>query len=177
VSRKTLERCGSRKIMAGCVFRKTMAVCVQEDPDRMWVQEDPGRMYVHEYPGRMCVQEDPSRMWVQEDPRLFRRTVHSTPCKRLRTFEWGLYGRPTTEGCAVAQAVSRRLPTAAVQVRAQVRLSPICGGQNGTGTGSLRLLRFPVPLILLPAPHSSSSIILGWYSGPNGGPRTERPQG
>jgi hypothetical protein len=38
---------------------------------------------------------------------------------------------------AIAQAVSRRLPTAADRVRARVRSRGICGGQNGTGVGFL----------------------------------------
>jgi hypothetical protein len=45
-------------------------------------------------------------------------------------------------GRAIAQAVSRRLPTAAARVRDQVRLCGICGGQSGTGAGFLRVLRF-----------------------------------
>jgi hypothetical protein len=66
----------------------------------------------------------------------------------------------------MAQAVSRRLPTAAAWVRAQVRLCGICGGQSGTGAGFLRVLRFPLP-ILIPstAPHTSP-IIRGWYNRP-----------
>jgi hypothetical protein len=38
-------------------------------------------------------------------------------------------------GRAVAQVVSHRIPTAAAQVRAQVRPCVICGGQSGTGAG------------------------------------------
>jgi hypothetical protein len=49
----------------------------------------------------------------------------------------------TMVGRATAQAVSRRLPTAAPGVRAQVRSCGICGGQCGTMTGFLRVLRFP----------------------------------
>jgi hypothetical protein len=58
-------------------------------------------------------------------------------------------------GRAKAQAVSPRLPTAADRVRARVRSSGICGGQSGTGAGFLRVLRFPL-LILIPptAPRS-----------------------
>jgi hypothetical protein len=46
-------------------------------------------------------------------------------------------------GHEIAQAVSRRLPTAAARVRARVRSCGICGGQNDTGAGFLRILRFP----------------------------------
>jgi hypothetical protein len=45
-------------------------------------------------------------------------------------------------GRAIAQAVSRWLPTAAAQVRARVWSSGICGGQSGAGAGFLRVLRF-----------------------------------
>jgi hypothetical protein len=44
---------------------------------------------------------------------------------------------------AIAQAVSRRLPTAAARVRARVWSGGICGGQSGVGVGFLRVLRFP----------------------------------
>jgi hypothetical protein len=39
------------------------------------------------------------------------------------------------QGRAIAQAVSRRLPTGADHLRSQVRSSGICGGQSGTGVG------------------------------------------
>jgi hypothetical protein len=45
-------------------------------------------------------------------------------------------------GRAVAQAVSRRLPTAAARVRSQVRSCGICDGQSGTGADFLLVPRF-----------------------------------
>jgi hypothetical protein len=79
-----------------------------------------------------------------------------------------LYSLATNSVCrAMAQAVSRRLPTAAARVQAQVRSCGIRGGQSGTGTGLVRVLRFPLPILIPPtAPHSSSSIIRGWYNRP-----------
>jgi hypothetical protein len=56
-------------------------------------------------------------------------------------------------GRAVAQAVSRWLPTAAARVRVRAACG-VCGGQSGIGTGYLRLLRFP--LLIIP-PISPSS--------------------
>jgi hypothetical protein len=41
-------------------------------------------------------------------------------------------------GRAIAQVVSRRLPTAGARVRVEVRS---CGGQIGAGAGFLRVLR------------------------------------
>jgi (2Fe-2S) ferredoxin len=43
----------------------------------------------------------------------------------------------SSSGRAIAQAVSRWLPTAAARVRARVWSSGICGGQNGAGAGFL----------------------------------------
>jgi hypothetical protein len=58
----------------------------------------------------------------------------------------------------IVQAVSRRLPTATAQVRAQIRSCGICGRQSDTGAGFLRVLRFPLPILIPPtAPQSSSS--------------------
>jgi hypothetical protein len=49
-------------------------------------------------------------------------------------------------GRAVAQAVSRWLTTAVARVRVWAACE-ICGGQSGTGSGYLRVLRFPLPII------------------------------
>jgi hypothetical protein len=61
-------------------------------------------------------------------------------------------------GRAIAQPVSRRLPTAAARVRPQVRSCGICGGRSGAGACVLRVIPFPLP-ILIPqtTPHSQSS--------------------
>jgi hypothetical protein len=82
----------------------------------------------------------------------------------------------TLHGRATAQAVSRRLPTTAARVPAQVKSCGICGGHSGTGAGFLRVLRFPLTILLpLIAPHSSS-IIRGWYNRPDSGRRTKWTQ-
>jgi hypothetical protein len=54
-----------------------------------------------------------------------------------------------------AQAVSCRLPTVMARVRSQVSSCGICGDQCGTGAGFLRILRFPLPVLIPPtAPYS-----------------------
>jgi hypothetical protein len=50
-------------------------------------------------------------------------------------------------GRAVAQAVGRWLPTAAARVRVRATCG-FCGGQSGTGARFLRVLRFPLPIII-----------------------------
>jgi hypothetical protein len=45
-------------------------------------------------------------------------------------------------GRAMAQVVSRRPLTAEARVRARVNPCGICGGQSGTRTGFLRVIRF-----------------------------------
>jgi hypothetical protein len=51
---------------------------------------------------------------------------------------------------AIAQAVSRRLPTAEAWVRAQFRSYVTCGGQSGTGAGFLWVLRCPLTILIPP---------------------------
>jgi hypothetical protein len=71
------------------------------------------------------------------------------------------------EGGAIAQAVSRWLPTAAARVRARVWSCGICGGQSGAGAGFLQVVRFPLSIFIPPiAPQSPSSIIWGLYNRP-----------
>jgi hypothetical protein len=77
-------------------------------------------------------------------------------------------------GRALAQAVSYRLPTAAAQVRAQVRSCGIYNGRSGTGAGFLLVLQFPLPIRIPPtAPHSSPSVVQGWYNRPVSNRRTK----
>jgi hypothetical protein len=77
-------------------------------------------------------------------------------------------------GRAITQAVTRWLSIAATRIQAPFRSYGICGGRSDTGAGFLRVFRFPL-LILFPstAPHSSSSIIQGWYIRPKSDQRTK----
>jgi hypothetical protein len=76
---------------------------------------------------------------------------------------------------AIAQADSRRLSTSAARARVQVKSCGICGGQSDTVAGFLRVLRFPLP-ILIPPTAPRSSLILGWYNRPVSSRRTEWTQ-
>jgi hypothetical protein len=68
---------------------------------------------------------------------------------------------------AIAQTVSRWLPTAVARVRARVWSYGICGGQSDGWAGFLRVLPFPLPIFIpLIAPQSPSSVIWGWYNRP-----------
>jgi hypothetical protein len=79
-------------------------------------------------------------------------------------------------GRAIAQAVSRWLPTAAARVRSQVRSCGICGGQRGTGAGFLRVLQFPLTILIPPTAPHSPSIIRGWCNRPISGRRAKWTQ-
>jgi hypothetical protein len=58
------------------------------------------------------------------------------------------------QGLAVAQAVSRWLPTAAARVRVWAACG-VCGGQSGTAVCFLLVLRFHLPIIIPPISPSS----------------------
>jgi hypothetical protein len=81
-----------------------------------------------------------------------------------------------SRGRAIAQAVSHRLPTTAARVQAQVMLCGISGGQIGTGTGFLRVLLFPVPILIIPTAPHASFISQGWYNRPISDLRTKCTQ-
>jgi hypothetical protein len=70
------------------------------------------------------------------------------------------------EGRTIAQRLVAgcRLPTAAVRVLSHVKSCGICGGQSGGGAGFLRVLRFPLPILIPPTAPHSSSINRGWYN-------------
>jgi hypothetical protein len=87
------------------------------------------------------------------------RTVTLDLCSHHKSSE---RKQPLMLGRAISQAVSHRLLTAAARVRTQVGSCGICGGQSGTGAGFLRVLRFPLPILILPtAPHSSGAGTIG----------------
>jgi hypothetical protein len=71
--------------------------------------------------------------------------------------------------CSPSRAVSPRLPSSAVRIRAKVTWCGICGVQSGTGAGLLQVFRFPLTLTSPIASHSSSSIIRGWYNSQKSG--------
>jgi hypothetical protein len=77
-------------------------------------------------------------------------------------------------GRALAEAVSRWLPTAAARVQSRVWTSGICGGKSGAGAGFLRVLRFPLPFIPPNSPSSRSPS--GRYNRSVNGPRAEWTQ-
>jgi hypothetical protein len=78
--------------------------------------------------------------------------------------------RAVTEGAIIL------LPTAAYRVQSQFRARESLGGHSENDMLFLRDLRFPLPSIPPAAPHSPSSIIWDWYSGPKSGLRTKWTQ-
>jgi hypothetical protein len=77
------------------------------------------------------------------------------------------YRNSLITGRAIAQAVSRWLPTAAARVQTRVYSSGICGGQIGAWAGFRRVLWFPLQIFIPPiSSQSPSPIIRGWYNSP-----------
>jgi hypothetical protein len=82
------------------------------------------------------------------------------------------YVRPAM-GRAVVQTVSRWLSTTEARDPSQVRSCGICGGQSGTETGFLLVLRFPLPVVVLPTVPRSSILWAGCYNRPIVGRRNK----
>jgi hypothetical protein len=89
-----------------------------------------------------------------------------------RYLELSRNGRNRFLGRAIAQAVSRWLPTAAVRGSTPGRHVGFCGGQSGVGAGFLRVLRFLLPnsfhQLLKKIITINQSIIGDMYTRPNG---------
>jgi hypothetical protein len=79
-----------------------------------------------------------------------------------------------TKGRAVAQAVSRWLPTAAARVRVRAACG-VCGGQSGNGAGFIRVLHFPLPIIIPPNLLGAGTIGLLVGAVPSGPDWTQSP--
>jgi hypothetical protein len=103
-----------------------------------------------------CVTLDKRMTWRHHIERTVAETLHTY----IRTYSLLKNGRlniniklTLSKGRAVAQAVSRWLPTSAARVRVRAACG-VCGGQSGIGAGFLRVLRFPLPIIPLMSPLS-----------------------
>jgi hypothetical protein len=68
---------------------------------------------------------------------------------------------------AIAQVISRWLPTAATRVRTRLRLCGICDGQSGARSCFLRVPRFPMQILILPTAPYKSIILRAGTIGPN----------
>jgi hypothetical protein len=77
------------------------------------------------------------------------------------SYLWSLSSPTYLLGRGIAQAASRRFPTAAARFRARVRSCGICGAQRGTGAGFLRVLHFPLPVFIPPIAPQSPSLSSG----------------
>jgi hypothetical protein len=94
------------------------------------------------------IDADPASDWSRRPSNRFGAGSHERPYRPVKTVD--VHTKLTPEARAIAQAVSRRLPTVAAR---------------GAGAGFLRVFRFPLP-IFIPAisPQSPSPIIRGWYN-------------
>jgi hypothetical protein len=66
----------------------------------------------------------------------------------LSSAEFEVPWRCIFTGSAINQAVSRWLPNAAAHVRSHISSCGICGEQCVTGTDFLRVLVFPLPILI-----------------------------
>jgi hypothetical protein len=88
---------------------------------------------------------------TEDSSRVRAERTSSVRCWQLvSALQWLVTGLLAVLGRAIAQAVSRWFPTAAARVQSQVRSCGICGGQSVTGAGFLRVLRFPLPILIPP---------------------------
>jgi hypothetical protein len=81
---------------------------------------------------------------------------HTKSYSELRVFQYLGYLSYFFSSRAIAEAVSRWLPTAAARIQSWVWSGGIFGGQSGAGAGFLRVLRFPLPFIPPNSPSSQS---------------------
>jgi hypothetical protein len=65
----------------------------------------------------------------------------------------------SSDGRSIAQAISRRLPTAGARVQTRVWSCGILMNRSGAGAGFLRELRFPLPIYIPSASPQSSSLL------------------
>jgi hypothetical protein len=72
-----------------------------------------------------------------------------------------VHGYSSLPNYQIAQAVSRRLPTAAARVGSQVRSCGICSEQSGNGGGFLRVLQFPLQIPISPTHLSPGAGTIG----------------
>jgi hypothetical protein len=93
---------------------------------------------------------------------------------RTLTLAWQMIFHAPTYIDVLPVYLGRAMAPAVTLVRAQVKSYEICGERIGTVAGFLPVFRVAL-LILSPptAPHSPSSIILGWYNRPISSRRTK----
>jgi hypothetical protein len=115
-------------------------------------ESNPGRR-ARRYPD--CSKDGNSRI-LRKSGKCYRTTRWSRPykdsliCSNVRRFNVKCPHNISLhcfEDRAVAQAVSLWLPTVAVRVRIRAECAVYCG-QNGTEIGFLRVLPFPLPIII-----------------------------
>jgi hypothetical protein len=79
---------------------------------------------------------------------------------RVRYEQHGLLNLCNSSG------VIRRLRTVAARVRDQVNSWVICVRQSGPGAGYLRVLKFPLPILIPQSAPQSCTMVWGWWNRP-----------